>query len=79
MMRKVLSNQPSHQSQTQRENIIQIRCKVLNNTYSLVVDNGSCCNCYSTRLVENLAPHPEPYKLQWLNEGGALNVTNEGR
>jgi len=66
-----LQNQPSHQELTQRENIFQKRCKVLENACSLIGDSGSCCNCCSTRLVENLAllilPHLKPYKLQWIN------------
>ena len=45
------------------------------------MDSGSCCNCCSTRLVEKLGltikPHPKPYKLKWLNEGGALNVDQQ--
>jgi len=54
---------------------------LLNNICSLIVDNGSCCNCCSTMLVEKLAltilPHPKAYKLQWLNEGGDLNVNQQ--
>uniref|UniRef100_A0A151UDX9 Uncharacterized protein n=1 Tax=Cajanus cajan TaxID=3821 RepID=A0A151UDX9_CAJCA len=37
------------------ENIFHTRCKVSNNACSLIVDNGSWCNCCSTRLVENWA------------------------
>ena len=81
MMRRVLKNQPSHQVLTQRENIFHTRCKVSNKTCSLIVDSGSCFNCCSTRLVEKLGlkikPHPNPYKLQWLSEGGDLNVDQQ--
>ena len=68
MIRKALNNQPSMNHETQRENIFHTRCKVLENTCSLIMDSGFCCNCCSTRLVEKLdlqvIPHPKPYKLQ---------------
>lgn len=56
-----------------------MRCKVFENTCSLIVDNESCCNCCSPRLVEKLAltilPHSQPYQLQWINgdEGMVVN------
>jgi len=69
MIRMILNNQPSPQALTQRENIFHTRCKILENTYSLIVDIGSCCNCCSTRLVDKLSltvlPHLKPYKLHW--------------
>ena len=67
MVRRILNNQPSAQALTQRENIFHIKCKILENSYSLIVDNGSCCNCYNTRLVDKLSltilPHQKHYKL----------------
>ena len=40
------------------------------------MDNGSCCNCCSTRLVEKLnlhvIPHSKPYKIRWLTDEGEL-------
>jgi hypothetical protein len=45
-------------------------------TCSLIIDNGSCVNVASTRLVLKLdlstSPHRKPYKLQWLNDNGEL-------
>jgi len=77
MIRRTLNNQPSMKHETQGENIFHTRCKILQNTCSLIVDSGSCCNCCSTRLVEKLnlqvLPHQKPYKLQWLNEDGEFN------
>jgi len=68
MIRRTLNNQPNMKHEIQRENIFHTRCKVLENTCSLIVDNGSCCNCCSTRFVEKLdlqvLPHPKLYKLQ---------------
>ena len=68
MIRKTLNNQPSVDHETQRENIFHTRCKFLENVCSLIVDNGSCYNCCSTRMVEKpnlqFIPHPKPYKLK---------------
>jgi len=81
MIRRLLSNQPIPKEPTQRENIFHTRCKILENTCSLIVDSGSCFNCCSTRLVDKLAltiiPHLKPYKLQWLNESGDLAVQHQ--
>ena len=81
MIRRTFNNQPSMKHETQRENIFHTRCKILENTCSLIVDSGSCCNCCSTRFVEKLdlqvIPHPKPYKLQWLNEDGDLIVDKQ--
>ena len=81
MIKRTLNNQPSMNHETQGENIFHTRCKVLENTCSLIVDSGSCCNCCSTMMVEKLdlqvMPHTKPYKLQWLNEDGDLTVDKQ--
>ena len=78
MIQRTLNNQSSVNQETQRENIFHTRSKVLENVCSLIVDNGSYCNCCSTRVVDKrnlqLIPHPKPYKLQWKNEVGELIV-----
>ena len=83
MIRRTLNNQTSVNLETQRENIFHTRCKVFENICSLIVDNGSCCNCCSARMVENLnlqvAPLPKSYKLQWINEDGELTVDKQGK
>jgi len=47
----------------------------------VIVDNGSCCNCCSSRLVDKLAstmkPHPKPYKFQWINNDGDIIFKNQ--
>ena len=67
MVRKLLGGQSCDLTQSQRENIFHTRCKNFDNTCSLIVGSGSCCNCCSTRLVSKLSltitPHPKPYKL----------------
>ena len=81
MVRRLLGGQSYDLSQSQRENIFHTRCTILDKTFSLIVDSGSCCNCCSTRLFSKLnltiIPHPNPYKLQWLNEQGEMIVNQQ--
>jgi len=81
MIKRLLGGQSCDLSQSQREKIFHTRCKVLDKTFSLIMDNRSCCNCCSTRLVFKLnltiIPHPKPYKLQWLNEQGEMIVNQQ--
>jgi hypothetical protein len=46
----------------------------------IIVNNGSCNNIASSELVEILGlkqiRHPSPYKMQWLNDCGSLQVSN---
>ncbi|XP_012487911.1 uncharacterized protein LOC105801125 [Gossypium raimondii] len=65
----------------QRENIFHTRCQVQGKLCSVIIDGGSCTNVASTLMVEKLnlptTKHPNPYKLQWLNDGGELKVTKQ--
>jgi len=83
MICRTLNNQSSPQPESYRENIFHTRCKILENTCSLIIDNELCCNCCSTRLVEKLnlivVSHPKPYKFHWLNEDGDIHVKNQVR
>nr|KYP33860.1 hypothetical protein KK1_045251 [Cajanus cajan] len=47
LVRRLLNNQPSGIDQSQRENLFQTKCKILDNTCSLIVDSGFTSNCYS--------------------------------
>nr|KYP32063.1 hypothetical protein KK1_047348 [Cajanus cajan] len=81
LVRRLFSNQSSEIDQSQRENLFHTRCKVLENTCSLIVDSGSTSNCCSTRLVDKLAlttkPHPKPYKMRWINEERGIVVNQQ--
>jgi len=70
MIRRTLHNQPSTEELIQRYHIFHTRCKVLENTCSLIVDSGSCYDYCSIRSVEKLAltilPHPQLYKFNGL-------------
>ena len=47
----------------------------------MIIDSGSCTNVASTLLVEKLnlptLKHPNPYRLQWLNDCGDIRVTKQ--
>ncbi|XP_052874540.1 uncharacterized protein LOC108481594 [Gossypium arboreum] len=71
----------SVEDKQQRENIFHSRCQVQGKVCSIIIDGGSCTNMASTLMVEKLGlsttKHPNPYKLQWLNDGGELKVTKQ--
>jgi len=54
--------------ESQRENIFHTRCLINDKLCSLIIDQGSCTNVASTRVVEKLRlptiSHTQPYKLQ---------------
>ena len=47
----------------------------------MIINGGSCTNVASTTLVEKLnlptLKHSRPYKLQWLNDCGEVNVNRQ--
>ena len=47
----------------------------------MVTDGDSCTNVASTTLVEKLrmptSKHPQPYKLQWLNNSREVRVNKQ--
>ena len=57
------------------------RCLIQNNICSLIVDEGSCANVASTRVVDKLGlptiSYTKPYKLQWLSEVGKIVVNKQ--
>jgi len=69
---------PKSLDDTIRENIFHTRCLINTKLCSLIIDEGSCTNVASTRVVEKLAlptiSHTKPYKLQWLSAEGEIMV-----
>ncbi|KAH0751925.1 hypothetical protein KY290_005193 [Solanum tuberosum] len=65
----------------QRENLFHARCKIQDKVCSLIIDSGSCTNVVSSSLVERMKiqtiKHPNPYKLQWLNESEEMMVLKQ--
>ena len=78
--RQVLSVTAVKEKNGQRHNLFHTRGMIKDKLCRIIVDNGSCNNIASQELVERLGlkqqRHPSPYKMQWLNECGALRVTN---
>ncbi|XP_019058301.1 PREDICTED: uncharacterized protein LOC109116762 [Tarenaya hassleriana] len=76
--RRTLSTLVSMEETTQRENLFHTRCTIKNKVCGLIIDGGSCTNVASVYLVEKLGlkteEHPQPYKLQWLNNQGEIDV-----
>jgi len=66
------------EKEEQRENIFNSRCTVQGKVCSLIIDRGSCANVASSSMVKKLGlqatVHPDPYNIQWLNQGKGLHV-----
>ncbi|KAL4363669.1 hypothetical protein GQ457_04G020080 [Hibiscus cannabinus] len=80
VVKRSLNIQPSQDDQ-QCENIFHMRFHVNDKVCIVIIDAGSCTNVASTLMVEKLGltttAHPNPYKLQWLNNGGEIKVTKQ--
>ncbi|KAG7533170.1 Reverse transcriptase domain [Arabidopsis thaliana x Arabidopsis arenosa] len=78
---RVLSVLNKSEEQAQRENLFHTRCLIKDKVCSLIIDGGSCTNVASETMVQKLGleefPHPRPYKLQWLNESGEMDVSRQ--
>ncbi|XP_049372688.1 uncharacterized protein LOC125837645 [Solanum verrucosum] len=65
----------------QMENLFHARCKIQDKVCSLIIDGGSFINVVSSSLVKRMkiqtSKHPNPYKLQWLNESGEIKVLKQ--
>ena len=78
--RRALSMQDKKDDNTMK-NILYTKCHVQNKVCSVIIDGGSCTSIASTTMVEKLElstiKHPQPYKLQWLNNSGEVRVTKQ--
>ena len=78
VVRRLLGQVLQPFDESQRENIFHTRCLIQNNICSLIVDEGSCANVASTRVVDKLTiSHTKPYKLQWLSKVGEIIVNKQ--
>lgn len=69
LVKKLLQSWLTKLERSQREKIFHTCCRVFENICSIIMNNGSYCNCCSYRLVEKLAlSHPHPYKLDWISQ-----------
>jgi hypothetical protein len=77
---RVLSVTIVKEENAQRHNLFHTRGMIKDKLCRIMVVNGSCNNIASQELVERMGlkprRHPNPCKMQWLNDCGALLVTN---
>ena len=64
----------------QRHNLFHTQGMIKDKLCRIIIDNGSCNNIASQELVDRMGlkqqRHPNPYKMQWLNDCGALHVNH---
>jgi len=81
VLRRLLHNQDTPYDKAQREMIFHSRCTIQKKVCNLIIDGGSCTSVASTILIEKLSiptiPHPKPYSLKWLNDGGDIEITKQ--
>nr|KAJ0213256.1 hypothetical protein LSAT_V11C400206620 [Lactuca sativa] len=78
VIRRALHAKEVDPNDEQREQIFQSTCMIRGKVRNLIIDNASCTNVASTTLINKLhipiSSHPNPYKLQWLNQGSDVKV-----
>ncbi|WVZ89884.1 hypothetical protein U9M48_036233 [Paspalum notatum var. saurae] len=83
VVQHVLSTQVAQPENNQRHTLFHTKGVVQERSIRIIIDSGSCNNLVSTALVEKLSlptrKHPNPYHIQWLNDGGKIRVTRSGQ
>jgi len=78
VLKRALSGHKVSNCEEKHENIFQTKCTIDDLVCSLNAHGGSYADVASTTLVEKLQlkaePHPQPYSIQWLNQGKGLRL-----
>ncbi|WVZ84536.1 hypothetical protein U9M48_031562, partial [Paspalum notatum var. saurae] len=81
--RRVLSTQVAPPEKNRRHTLFHTKGVVRERSIRIIIDGGSYNNLASTMLIEKLSlptrKHPNPYHIQWLNDGGKIKVTRSGQ
>ncbi|WVZ93960.1 hypothetical protein U9M48_039909 [Paspalum notatum var. saurae] len=79
VVHRVLRTQVAQPENNQQHTLFHTKGVVQERSIHIIIDSGSCNNLASTTLVEKLSlptrKHPNPYHIQWLNDGGKIRVT----
>lgn len=63
---------------SQRHALFHICCTINEKVCNVIIDNGSCENIVSQKLVTTLNLkvdlHPNPYKISWIMKGGEAQI-----
>ncbi|XP_074303264.1 uncharacterized protein LOC141637716 [Silene latifolia] len=77
----VMHSQQQPLEEDQRSLIFRSRCTIQGRVCNVIIDGGSCTNVASVTMVNKLnletKPHPNPYKLRWLNKGAEVKVDQQ--
>ena len=83
VVQRVLSTHIALPEKNQRHTLFHTKGVVEERSIRIIIDSGSCNNLSSTMLVEKLSlptrKHPNPYHIQWLNDGGKIKITRSVR
>ncbi|XP_073061788.1 uncharacterized protein [Primulina eburnea] len=81
LTRRIMSTHVKEEETNQREKLFHTRCFVNGKVFNLIIVGGSCTNVASFEMVEKLSlptlKHPQPYRLQWLNDCAEVKVNKQ--
>ena len=81
MFNRTLLKTVTEQEPSQRNTFFGTLCKVRGKVYKVIVNSDSTDNIASVEMLEKLGlkklPHPNPYKVSWLNKEQQVIVNEQ--